>query len=260
MISLSIFLVSISTFLDSPSVWSMLRFSIVNLSLAFCFRSRNASICFSKKLTSFSVLPRAEVKTSFRSCSFLMLCLYPWISLSKASSASFCCSNASSVARNASSRRCIPIKLVFHCCSSCFFSKLMASISARASDSVSWAIDVSFFCESSWDSYRASLSLSCLICSFSESIRWSWCCFCFSRLEISSSALYAARRSMAISDCICSLNCSTRSSVSANLSSSDWYLKYFLRTSSTWALSSSNCCTTKSRSFSFCSRSFITAV
>mmetsp|Transcript_17470 Transcript_17470/g.38044 ORF Transcript_17470/g.38044 Transcript_17470/m.38044 type:complete len:214 (-) Transcript_17470:507-1148(-) len=194
------------------------------------------------------------VSFSFSCCSPLMLRLYPSNSVSMLSSCSCCFRSASSVACRASSRRAMPMRELFHCCASCFFSKLMASISCSASFSVSCAARVS----RCWATSCASYSWCCwcrrLSCSCRLSMRKSCSFFSFSMFVTDSSATYVARRVTAISFFICSLYASICFRVPFSLSSSTWNFSTLRRSCCVVSFFSSVMARSCSRSWSACSR------
>mmetsp|Transcript_29367 Transcript_29367/g.73355 ORF Transcript_29367/g.73355 Transcript_29367/m.73355 type:complete len:479 (-) Transcript_29367:394-1830(-) len=206
---------------SSASVCSSDLLSIANFSWWRSSFSLHCARLASTIRASESSLFSVPVSSSFLSSSCLIAFFTPATSASSASSCSRCLFSASSVACSASSRRCIPMSATFHCCSSCFFSKLIASISALASLSVCVAALVSPRCEMSCASVSASSSCARRSCSLSESISMSCCFLPPSSVLIDSSALYVARRVTAISDFICSLYASTCLRVMCSWSSSD---------------------------------------
>mmetsp|Transcript_57425 Transcript_57425/g.134678 ORF Transcript_57425/g.134678 Transcript_57425/m.134678 type:complete len:213 (-) Transcript_57425:633-1271(-) len=105
------------------------------------------------------------------SCSLRVDMFKPRISFSTASSCSACSVSACCTFCRASSRRCMPISDDRHCCTSCFFSNSMLSISRDASLRVAMAASDSCFCAASWASSNARCSVRRLSSSFMRSMR-----------------------------------------------------------------------------------------
>mmetsp|Transcript_34062 Transcript_34062/g.84226 ORF Transcript_34062/g.84226 Transcript_34062/m.84226 type:complete len:311 (+) Transcript_34062:1974-2906(+) len=187
-------------------------------SIEYCSARRSRSclmvcICVVRWFISFWLRCSSAVSCSLRSCSPLVAACTPRMSLSIANSVSSSSCRAFWMFCSASSRRCMPTRLLFHCWNSCCFSNSMLSISRAASLRVARAASVSRFCAASCASWRPFISASDLICSFILSMRKSCFILSFSIFWIASSALYVARRVTCISAFICSLKFSTCCSV-----------------------------------------------
>eukprot|EP00760_Papus_ankaliazontas_P029423 PhM_4_TR4241/c0_g1_i1/m.15112 len=139
-----------SSCLFSDSVRSRLFLYLMYVSFSCSLFSASDVILRSSCATSVSTFMRAFERFVLLLRHFLISWRYPTISLSSAIKSSFCLRSSVSVLLRASSRRCIPMRLVFHCCSNCFFSYWIASISDCASASVSCASFVSSRCAVSW--------------------------------------------------------------------------------------------------------------
>mmetsp|Transcript_101501 Transcript_101501/g.262376 ORF Transcript_101501/g.262376 Transcript_101501/m.262376 type:complete len:287 (+) Transcript_101501:1358-2218(+) len=168
---------------------SMVFFNMLKDSMSFSRSCLMVVIWELRYCISLSLRSRSESTCSCRSCSRLIALFRPRISLSIASSASAWSASAFCTFPSASSRRAWPTMEDRHCCSNCFFSNSMASISLEASRSVVIAASVSCFCATSCASKRAFCSVIRLTSSFMLSIRRSCLCFVFSTCLMWSSAL-----------------------------------------------------------------------
>mmetsp|Transcript_119335 Transcript_119335/g.338382 ORF Transcript_119335/g.338382 Transcript_119335/m.338382 type:complete len:369 (-) Transcript_119335:200-1306(-) len=197
------------SFCVSSMCVSMDFFSTLNWSISFSRSCFMDVICEWRYCISLSFLSLRLHSCSCLSCSWRTEVCSPRSSFSMASSPSLCSRIASCTFWSASSRRCMPTRDDLHCCSNCFFSNSIASISLPASRKVCVAASVSCFCATSCASSSAFCSVIRFTSSFMLSRRMSCLCFTFSMCLMWSSALYVARRVTWISAFICSLYSST---------------------------------------------------